>query len=97
MIRKNSSSSQCAPLRSSRGRRAESLLLLSLSFPLVQLAKISLFFFAQSRVFVRLFLFVVAGKDLQKEKRNDFLACSGEIIFFSTSEFLAHDGVFFQK
>tara|TARA_B100001173_G_scaffold73775_1_gene62742 strand:+ start:751 stop:936 length:186 start_codon:yes stop_codon:yes gene_type:complete len=61
------------------------------------LAKISLFFFAQSRVFVRLFLFVVAGKDLQKEKRNDFLACSGEIIFFSTSEFLAHDGVFFQK
>ena len=41
-------------LRSSR-RRAESLFLLSLSFPLVQLA-VSLFFFAQSRVFVRLFL-----------------------------------------
>jgi len=59
-------------LRSSR-RRAESLLLLSLSFPLgVQLA-VSLFFFASVARFCAS-ISVVAGKDLQKEKRNDYAA-----------------------
>jgi hypothetical protein len=60
-------------LRSSRRRRTESLLLLSLSFPLgVQLA-VSLFFFASVARFCAS-ISVVAGKDLQKEKRNDYAA-----------------------
>jgi hypothetical protein len=57
-------------LRSSR-RRTESLLLLSLSFlSFNQTLAVSLFFFASVARFCAS-ISVVAGKDLQKEKRKD--------------------------
>jgi|TARA_B110000483_G_scaffold110082_1_gene134087 hypothetical protein len=57
-------------LRSSR-RRTESLLLLSLSFlSFNETLAVSLFFFASVARFCAS-ISVVAGKDLQKEKRKD--------------------------
>jgi hypothetical protein len=57
-------------LRSSR-RRTESLLLLSLSFlSFNETLAVSLFFFASVARFCA-YISVVAGKDLQKEKRKD--------------------------
>jgi hypothetical protein len=67
--KKNSSS--LFTLRSSR-RRAESLLLLSLSLSLSfnETMAVSLFFFASVARFCAS-ISVVAGKDLKKEKRKD--------------------------